>query len=59
MGRGEKRAGFGSLTGATNVRITVGTNSPTNPKDNELWFDTTTSPGTWKYFKKSTSTWTT
>lgn len=59
MGRNDKRAGFGVLSGATNVRITVGPNAPTNPKDKELWFDTTSSPGTWKWYDKSTSTWTT
>lgn len=57
MNRTNKRPGFGALRGANNPRITVGPNAPNNPQPNDLWFDTTASPGTWKYWNGSA--WTT
>lgn len=54
MGRSQRRAGYGGLRGATNPRITVSANAPTNPQKYDIWVDITT-PATpvWNYYDGS------
>jgi len=53
-----KRPGYNTLRGSTNPKITVNSTAPLNPKHKDLWFDTTASPGTWKWYDADTTTWT-
>ena len=55
--RAANKPGFGFNRGAVNPKIHVGDTAPSNPKDRDLWFDTTASPGTWKWYDEDTSTW--
>jgi hypothetical protein len=57
--RSSRRPGTGVHFGSLNPAIHVGDTSPKNPRDKDLWFDTTASPGTWKYYDLDTDTWTT
>ena len=39
MSRAQKRAGFGSLSGSANPRITLGSEKPLTPNEGDLHFD--------------------
>jgi hypothetical protein len=41
MPRAQNRAGYGSLSGANNPRLTIGAVAPKNPKDKDLFVNTT------------------
>ena len=51
MGRSQRRAGFSSLRGATNPRITVSANAPKSPVLHDIWVDITTPTApVWNYW---------
>lgn len=57
MSRSSRRPGNGPHFASLNPSIHVGSTQPKSPNDLDLWFDTTASPGTWKYYDANTTTW--
>jgi hypothetical protein len=57
--RVSKRSGYGVHRGATNPKLTVNDTAPLNPKNKDLWLDTSSSPAVLKWYDASTTTWTT
>jgi hypothetical protein len=55
--RSSRRPGNGAHIGSLNPSIHVGVTAPVNPRDNDLWFNTTASPGTWYYYNLATVSW--
>lgn len=57
ISRSARRPGLGEHIGSINPSIHVGDTEPKKPRDKDLWFDTTASPGTWKFYDEATDTW--
>jgi len=55
--RSSRRPGVSVNRGSLNPKITVSTTAPLNPKNKDMWFDITASPGTWKYYDTATTAW--
>jgi hypothetical protein len=55
--RSSRRVGNGIHMGSLNPNITVSDTAPDDPNDKDLWFDITSSPGTWYYYDEATDTW--
>lgn len=55
ISRSARRPGQGEHIASINPSIWVGTAAPNNPRDKDLWLDT--SDKTWYYYDASSDTW--
>lgn len=57
MGRPNNRGGFGINKGSLNPPIFIGATAPQEPQHKDIWFNTSTSPATIKWYDSASGTW--